>query len=95
MMPPFSSSRPGIAPGVSTTKTSGRLNESQNRMKPAALSEASLPTAPDMCIGWLAITPTGWPSTRANAVIIDGLRCSAISKTSPSSKIRSRISCMS
>ena len=74
MMPPSSSATPGMAPGVSTTNTSGRLNESQNRMKPAALSDASLPTAPDMCIGWLAITPTGRPSTRANAVIIEGLR---------------------
>ncbi|SKW69622.1 Uncharacterised protein [Mycobacteroides abscessus subsp. massiliense] len=96
LMTPFvSSSTPGMAPGVSTTNTKGRLNESQNRMKPAALSEASLPTAPDMCIGWLAMTPTGLPSTRANAVIMEGLRWSAISKTSPSSKIRSRTSCMS
>ncbi len=64
-------------------------------MKLAALSEASLSIAPDMYIGWLAITPTGRPSTRANAVMIAGPRWSAISKTSPSSKMRSRISCMS
>ncbi len=64
-----------MAPGVSTTKTSGRLNESQNRMNPAALSDASLPTAPDMCIGWLATTSTrAAVDARANAVIIDGLR---------------------
>ncbi len=51
--------------------------------------------APDMCIGWLAITPTGRPSTRANAVIIAGPPCSATWNTSPSSNIRSRISIMS
>ena len=95
MIPPFSCSTPGMKPGVSTTKTSGRLYESQNRMKPAALSDASLSIAPDMYIGWLAITPTGRPSTRANAVMIAGPRCAATSNTSPSSKIRSRISCMS
>ena len=39
-------------------------------MKRAALSEASLSIAPDMCIGWLAMMPTGRPSTRANAVMM-------------------------
>jgi hypothetical protein len=36
---------------VSTTKTSGTLNASQNRTNRAALSEASLSMAPDMYIG--------------------------------------------
>ena len=64
-------------------------------MNRAALSDASLSIAPDMYIGWLAITPTGRPSTRANAVMMAWPRCAATSKKSPSSKIRSRISCMS
>ena len=41
-------------------------------MNRAALSEASLSIAPALYIGWLAITPTGRPSTRANAVMIAG-----------------------
>ncbi|CNK12627.1 Uncharacterised protein [Mycobacterium tuberculosis] len=68
---------------------------SQNRMKRVALSEASLSIDPDRNIGWLAITPTGRPSTRANPVMIACPPCAATSRKSPSSKMRSRISCMS
>jgi hypothetical protein len=95
MMPPFSCSTPGSAPGVSTTKTKGVLYESQNLMNAVALSEASVSIAPERYMGWLAITPTGRPSTRAKAVIIACPRCAPTSNTSPSSKIRSRISIMS
>ena len=41
-----------------------------NRTNRAALSEASLSMAPDMCIGWFATTPTGRPSTRAKPVMM-------------------------
>ncbi|CFS63456.1 Uncharacterised protein [Mycobacterium tuberculosis] len=65
MIPFFSCSTPGKNPGVSTTNTSGMSNASLNRMNRAALSDASLSIAPDMCMGWLATTPTVRPSTRA------------------------------
>jgi hypothetical protein len=71
------------------------LNASQNRMNRAALSDAWLSIDPAIYMGWLAITPTGWPSTRAYPVMMDGPACAATSRKSPSSKIRSRISCMS
>ena len=70
MMPPFSCSTPGMNPVCRRRKPMGVLYESQNLMNRAALSDASLSIAPDIYIGWLAITPTGRPSTRANAVII-------------------------
>ena len=54
-----------MKPGVSTTNTSGMLNESLNRTKRAALSDSSISMAPALYIGWFAMTATVRPSTRA------------------------------
>lgn len=37
------------------------------------------------CIGWLATTPTGWPSTRPKPVTMFGANRACVSRNSPSS----------
>ena len=65
---------PTMMPGVSTSETIGMPNASQSCRKRAALSAASLVIAPAMCIVLLAMTPTGRPSMRANAVTSSGAK---------------------
>ena len=54
-------------------------------MKRAALSAPSLVIAPAMCIGLLAMTPSGRPSIRASAVTISGAKRSRRKVTEPAS----------
>ena len=54
-------------------------------MKRAALSAPSLVIAPAMCIGLLAMMPTGRPSIRASAVTISGAKSRAAQVTEPGS----------
>jgi hypothetical protein len=72
-------------PGVSTSDTSGSPNASQSCMKRAALSAPALVIAPAMNIVLFAITPTGRPSMRANAVTSSGAKRSRTNVTEPAS----------
>src|SRR5215468_8021176 len=65
MMPPYSWFVPGRKPGTSTNVTSGRLKQSQNRTKRAALIDASMSRQPARCAGWFV----GRPRRRILAVV--------------------------
>ena len=71
------------------------LNASQVRTNRAAFSEASMSRQPANCVGWLATTPTGWPSMRPNPTMMFGANSACTSQNSPSSSRCSMISCMS
>ncbi len=66
-MPRRSDAVPGITPGLSARKTSGRWNESATVMKWAALSAPSTSIEPAFICGWFATTATGWPPRCASA----------------------------
>src|SRR5215210_5060510 len=68
-MPPRSASVPIINPGTSWKKTSGMLNVSQSRTNSSSLVSAGTSRTPARCIGWLATTPTDWPSSRARGLL--------------------------
>jgi hypothetical protein len=68
MMPPYSCAVPGRNPGTSSNTRMGMLNASQNRTKRAAFSLDSKSSVPASTFGWLAITPTGIPSSRVKPV---------------------------
>jgi hypothetical protein len=71
MIPPYSCAVPGRNPGTSSNTTSGMLNASQNRTNRAAFSLGLDVERPASTFGWLATTPTVFPSSRANPVRID------------------------
>ena len=53
-------------------------------------------SVPANCIGWLATTPTGWPSTRPKPTMMFGANSACTSRNSPSSSDVAVItSCMS
>ena len=58
------------------------LKASQNRMKRADLSEASMSRLPALTIGWLAITPMLAPPRRMNPMMMFLAKSSWISKKS-------------
>jgi hypothetical protein len=60
---------PTMNPGVSTRDTTGNPIASAERRKRAALSDASLSTAPPSCWQSLASTPTARPARRASPVM--------------------------
>ena len=95
MMPFHSWSVPGRKPGTSTKVSTGTLNASQVRTKRAAFSEASMSRVPANCIGWLATTPTGRPSTRPKPISRFGANSGWTSRNSPSSTTDSITVCMS
>jgi hypothetical protein len=68
MMPPYSCCTPGHEAGHVDEVTSGMLKALQKRMKRAALSEASMSSAPACTEGWLATMPTERPQTRAKPI---------------------------
>ena len=76
-------------PGVSDNDNTGMSNASHSCRKRAALSEASESMAPPRCIGLLANTPMGRPSTRMNAVTMARPNFGRSSSTLPSSAISS------
>ena len=94
-MPFHSWSVPGRKPGTSTNVSTGMLNASQNRTKRAAFSEASMSRVPANCIGWLATTPTGCPSTRPKPTMMFGANSACTSRNSSSSTVAVMTSCMS
>src|ERR1044072_1669366 len=61
MMPPCSWATPGRNPGTSTKVTSGTLNASHVRTKRAALTDASMSSAPASTAGCWADAPAGPP----------------------------------
>jgi hypothetical protein len=63
-------------------------NASQVRTNRAAFSDASMSRQPAKCIGWLATTPTGEPSTRPKPTTMFGAKPAWISRNSPSSRTR-------
>ena len=71
------------------------LNASQVRTKRAAFSDASMSRVPANCIGWLATTPTGEPSTRPNPTTMLGANSAITSRKSSSSTTAVMTSCMS
>ena len=81
----FSDSTPTMKPGVSQRETTGSPWASHSCRKRAALSAASASMAPPRCVGTLAITPIGAPSTRASAVIIPAPQPSRSSSTESTS----------
>ena len=66
MIPPYSCAVPGKNPGTSSNVTSGILKQSQKRTNRAPLIEALISSVPASTAGWLAMIPTGRPSSRAN-----------------------------
>ena len=52
-------------------------------------------SVPANCIGWLATTPTGRPSTRPNPTTMFGANSGCTSRNSPSSTTCSMTVCMS
>src|SRR6266550_440302 len=95
MMPPCSCATPGRKPGTSSKVTSGTLNASQNRMKRAPLADAALSSTPASTAGWLAITPTGRPPSRAKPTSRLPPKSRCTSKKPPPSTTRLMTSCMS
>ena len=82
----FSATGPTMLPGVSISDRIGMSKASQSCMKREALSAPALSMAPpDGELELLAITPTGWPSTRMKAVIIDVAQRGRSSSTVPTS----------
>ncbi len=71
------------------------LKASQVRTKRAAFSEAAMSSVPAKLIGWLATTPTEWPSTRPKPTTMFGANPAWISRNSPSSTTCSITWCMS
>ena len=65
--PPCSCRLPGRNPGVSTSTTSGRPKRSQSSTKRESFCALSASSTPPRYRGWLAMTPTERPSSRANA----------------------------
>ena len=61
------------------------LKASQNRTNRLAFSLASMSSVPASTFGWLAITPTLWPSSRANPVTMFIAHSGNTSRNSPSS----------
>lgn len=53
---------------MSTRNTSGRPKAPHTEMKCATFSQAGLSSVPAICMGWLAIMPTGRPPSRASMV---------------------------
>lgn len=80
MMPLCSCRTPGRNPGTSSMATSGMLKQSQNRMNRAALSLASMSSAPARWFGWLATNPTVLPAILPNPITMFCANCSCISK---------------
>ena len=68
MIPPYSWLVPGRKPGTSTNEMIGMLKASQKRMKRAPLMEASMSSTPASALGWLPITPTECPFSRAKPI---------------------------
>ena len=85
MIPFHSWSVPGRKPGTSTKVSTGMLKASQVRTKRAAFSEAPMSRVPAICSGWLAMMPTGRPSTCPKAVMMLGAYSGWTSRISPSS----------
>ena len=73
----------------------GTENASHVRTNRAAFSEASMSRVPANCIGWLATTPTGAPSTRPKPTMMLGANASCTSRKVPSSSTVSITACMS
>src|SRR5690625_3280322 len=95
MMPSFSTSEPIMNPGTSARYSSGMLNASHHQMNRAALSAESTNSTPPLTAGWLATTPTGWPSSSASPVTSSGANAALSSRKEPSStrpSITSRMS---
>ena len=61
------------------------MKASQVRTKRAALDELSMSSTPASTIGWLATTPTVWPSRRMKPQTIDLAQLAWYSMNSPSS----------
>ena len=57
-------------PVTSSNVISGILNESQNRINLAALSEELISKLPAITLGWLHTSPTTFPSMRAKPMTI-------------------------
>ena len=74
-----------MKPGVSTSESTGMPNASQSCSNRAALSDASEVSVPARWRVLLAITPTGRPSMRANAVTSSGAKSSRSTSTLSSS----------
>ena len=80
MMPWRSTSVPTMKPGTSARNTSGMPYASQHQMKRAALSAESTNSAPPLCTGLLATTPTGRPSSSPKPTITSGANSGFTSK---------------
>ena len=80
MVPSFSAWVPMRKPGLSTKFTTGRWNVSQRSTIFVIFSAPAAVRAPPECIGSLAITPTGYPSSRATPATSEGPYFGAISK---------------
>ena len=78
---------PGMKPGVSTSTTSGIPYASHVSTNLAPFCEDSASSTPPRKRGWLAITPTGRPSMRANAVTIERAQRGWTSSSEPASTI--------
>ena len=86
---------PGMYPGVSTKVIIGTLNESQNRMKRAALFDESMSSAPASTIGWFATIPTTFPFSLPKPTTMFAANNSCTSKNSWLSTIEFIISFIS
>ncbi|MNL59528.1 hypothetical protein D3C87_1832640 [compost metagenome] len=84
-MPPYSCATPGRNPGTSTKVRIGISKLSQKRMKRAAFLLALISRQPASTSGWLATTPTVWPSSRMKPQRILPAWFFWISRKSPSS----------
>jgi hypothetical protein len=71
------------------------LKASQKRTKRAAFTEASMSRAPAITLGWLATTPTGWPSSLAKPTTMFMAWKGWTSRNSPRSTTRRITSFMS
>ncbi len=81
-----------MKPGTSARYSSGRPYASQSPMKRAALSAESTNSTPPFTFDWLASTPTGRPSMRANPVRISPAHSRFSSHQELASTRRSRTS---
>ena len=95
MMPWRSTTEPIMKPGTSARKIKGTLNASHHQMNRAALSAESTNSAPPSCIGLLATTPTGRPSSSPKPTISSGAKSGFTSKKLSASTTASMRSCMS
>ena len=95
MIPSRSTCVPIMKPGTSARNTSGTPNASQSQMNRAALSAESPKSTPPLCIGLLATTPTGRPSSKPKPTISSGANSALISNSDSSSSSPSSTSCMS